>query len=102
MTATSTTSATLVAVTTTHFITFVNAFFLGKTGKNRTIRFADDDSWNPDADEKDTRIKFKPAVSPLVAKMLRMAGQDVPMIKVSITSCIDNGFVWINQLINTR
>ncbi|XP_014674727.1 PREDICTED: WW domain-binding protein 11-like [Priapulus caudatus] len=50
-------------------------------GKNRTIRFADDQSWNPEDEEKDTRVKYKPAVSPLVAKMLRMAGQEVPMIR---------------------
>lgn len=50
--------------------------------KGRTIRFADDDSWNPEDEEKDTRVKFKPAVGSLQAKMLKMAGQQVPMVPV--------------------
>ena len=41
----------------------------------------DDDTRDPDEDEKDTRLKFKPkksGISALQAKMLKLAGQDVP------------------------
>lgn len=50
--------------------------------KSRKIRFMDDDTRDPEEEEKDTRLKFgkKPAkgVTPLQARMLRMAGQEVP------------------------
>ncbi|XP_064617580.1 WW domain-binding protein 11-like [Liolophura sinensis] len=54
--------------------------------KSRKIRFADDDMRDLDEAEKDTRLtiqrlireKGKKKVTPLQAKMLRMAGQDVP------------------------
>ena len=39
----------------------------------------DDDTRDSDEEEKDTRLK--PAVSALQAKMLRMAGQQVPMLQ---------------------
>jgi hypothetical protein len=48
--------------------------------KQRKIRFVDDDKDNDD-DEKDTRLKYKHPVNPvsaLQAKMLRLAGQEVP------------------------
>ena len=56
-------------------------FFLAK---QRKIRFEDDDSYNPEESEKDTRPKFKPAVSPLQVRMLQMAGQVIPMVAVQV------------------
>ena len=47
---------------------------------DRKIRFEDDDTRDPTEPEKDTRLKFKPAVSALQVKMLRLAGQEVPMV----------------------
>ena len=44
--------------------------------KQRKIRFHDD---GDEPLEKDTRPKLKPAVSNLQAKMLKIAGQDIPM-----------------------
>ncbi|KAK3089610.1 hypothetical protein FSP39_005016 [Pinctada imbricata] len=53
----------------------------GEKTKQKRIRFIDDDTRDPDEDEKDTRMKFRPkksGISALQAKMLRLAGQDVP------------------------
>ncbi|XP_071128365.1 WW domain-binding protein 11-like [Mytilus edulis] len=48
--------------------------------KSRKIRFVDDDTRDPDEEEKDTRLKFKApkGVTALQAKMLQMAGQQIP------------------------
>ncbi len=51
----------------------------------RKIRFEDDDTRDPEEPEKDTRLKFKPAVSSLHAMMLKMAGQEVPMVEVEVS-----------------
>ena len=51
--------------------------------RDRKIRFEDDDTRDPTEPEKDTRLKFKPAVSALQVKMLRLAGQEVPMVPES-------------------
>ena len=49
------------------------------TAKQRKIRFEDDATHNPDAEEKDTRLKYKGRapgnLTSLQAKMLEMAGQ---------------------------
>ncbi|XP_062575854.1 WW domain-binding protein 11-like isoform X2 [Saccostrea cucullata] len=50
--------------------------------KQKKIRFIDDDSRNPEEEEKDTRLKYaRPkaaGVTPLQAKMLKLAGQQAP------------------------
>lgn len=48
--------------------------------KSRKIRFIDDDTRDPDEEEKDTRLKYKApkGVTALQAKMLQMAGQEMP------------------------
>jgi len=51
------------------------------TAKQRKIRFEDDATHDPDAEEKDTRLKFKArggSLTVLQSKMLQMAGQPVP------------------------
>ena len=48
--------------------------------KQRKIRFEDDATHDPSADEKDTRPRLKPAVSALQVRMLQMAKMEVPMI----------------------
>ncbi|WAQ95597.1 WBP11-like protein, partial [Mya arenaria] len=51
--------------------------------KKKKIRFIDDESIDPDEEEKDTRLKFKPPkakVTSLQKRMLEMAGQDIPKI----------------------
>lgn len=50
------------------------------SSKSRKIRFVDDDTRDPDEEEKDTRLKFKSpkGVTALQAKMLQMAGQEIP------------------------
>lgn len=50
------------------------------SSKSRKIRFVDDDTRDPDEEEKDTRLKFKApkGVTALQAKMLQMAGQQIP------------------------
>ena len=64
---------------------------------DRKIRFEDDDTRDPSEPEKDTRLKFKPAVSALQVKMLRLAGQEVPMVpESSVTvSTLDNNNILI-------
>lgn len=63
----------------------INNIFITWTAnsKQKKIRFIDDASRNPDEEEKDTRLKFarpKPAgVTPLQAKMLKLAGQQAPI-----------------------
>lgn len=56
--------------------------FFTVSSKQKKIRFIDDDSRNPDEDEKDTRLKYgRPkaaGVTPLQAKMLKLAGQQAP------------------------
>jgi len=50
--------------------------------KQRKIRFEDDDTHDPDAEEKDTRLKFKAkggSLTALQSKMLQMAGQPAPV-----------------------
>lgn len=51
------------------------------TARSRKIRFEDDGTRDPDEPEKDTRLKMKPAVSKLQVMMLKMAGQEVPMVE---------------------
>lgn len=65
---------------------FYSGVFLGNSNiggwvvvdKLRKIRFADDATRDPEAPEKDTRLKFRPALSPLQMKMLELAGHAVP------------------------
>lgn len=64
-------------------IFYVILYFLDfsiSASKSRKIRFVDDDTRDPDEDEKDTRLKFKApkGVTALQAKMLQMAGQEIP------------------------
>ncbi|KAK3579230.1 hypothetical protein CHS0354_033300 [Potamilus streckersoni] len=58
--------------------------------KLRKIRFIDDDTRDPDEEEKDTRLKYrpkKPALTSMQRRMLEMAGQDAPPdIESSATS----------------
>jgi len=52
------------------------------TAKQRKIRFEDDDTHDPDAEEKDTRVKFKAKggiLTALQSRMLQMAGQPAPV-----------------------
>lgn len=51
--------------------------------KQRKIRF---DTEEESDDEKDTRVKYKPAVSPLQVMMLKMAGQVIPMVPVEVST----------------
>lgn len=50
------------------------------SSKSRKIRFVDDDTRDPEEEEKDTRLKYKApkGVTALQAKMLQMAGQEIP------------------------
>ncbi|XP_013396531.1 WW domain-binding protein 11-like [Lingula anatina] len=50
--------------------------------KQRKIRFMDDATRDPNEEEKDSRTMYKVAVSPLQAKMLQLAGQEVPKVRV--------------------
>ena len=49
--------------------------------KQRKIRFDTEE----EEEEKDTRVKYKPAVSPLQVMMLKMAGQVIPMVPVDVS-----------------
>jgi len=51
------------------------------TAKQRKIRFEDDATHDPDAEEKDTRVKYKAkggSLTALQSKMLQLAGQPAP------------------------
>lgn len=60
----------------------VHLIYLTAISKQKKIRFIDDASRNPDEEEKDTRLKFarpkQAGVTPLQAKMLKLAGQQAP------------------------
>lgn len=58
----------------------LNCIILIFLAKSRKIRFKDDDSHDPDEPEKDTRLKYKGPVTSLQAKMLKMAGQQMPVL----------------------
>ena len=53
--------------------------------KQRKIRFEDDGTRKAgEEEEKDIRVKYKPAVSPLQVMMLKMAGQVIPMVPIPV------------------
>ena len=60
--------------------TCIQRLIVISTVKLRKIRFEDDATHDPSAEEKDTRLKLKPAVSALQVRMLQMAKMEVPMI----------------------
>ena len=71
-------------------------FLFVRSAKQRKIRFEDDDKFDPEESEKDSRPKYKPAVSPLQVRMLQMAGQVIPMVAVQVR--IDSCFCFVVKL----
>ena len=62
---------------------------IGPVKPKRLIRFEAEEVEGED--EKDTRVKYKPAVSPLQVMMLKMAGQVIPMIPIDVS--MEDSFV---------